>query len=257
MKKGPLVIYNKDNGITRALMETTAATYTIGTTVSYIPSAQISLSLAAGSIVNADISATAAIVQSKLALDNATTTTKGIASFSSTNFDVTSGAVSVKAGGVTLSNLATISDASVLANFAGSAASPAATTPETIVTRGLSNMFSSTGVITLTATGSPSDTFGITTVSASATNNALAQRDASGRLDATAFMLNSLEVLSYSSTTLKVKTPGGVEIISATGGAAASTPVTLTGQFTLGASSTLVASSAIIAGSATIATIAI
>jgi hypothetical protein len=247
---------NTINGINRALMGTSAATYTIGTTVSYIPSAQISLSLAAGSIVDADISATAAIVQSKLALDNATTTTKGIASFSSTNFDVTSGAVSVKAGGITLSNLATISDASVLANFAGSAAAPAATLPETIVTRGLSNMFSSTGVITLTATGSPSDTFGVTTVSASATNNALAQRDASGKIDATAFLLNSQEILSYSSTTLKVKTPGGVEIISATGGAAASTPVTLTGQFTLGASSTLVASSATTAGSATTATTA-
>lgn len=247
---------NTINGISRALMGTVATTHSIGDAISYIPSAQILLSLTAGSIVNADISASAAIVQSKLALDNATTTTKGIASFSSTNFDVTSGAVSIKAGGVTLSNLATISNASVLANFAGSAAAPVATQPETIVTRGLSNMFSSTGVITLTATGTPSDTFGITTVSASATNNALAQRDATGRLDATAFMLNSLEVLSYSSTTLKVKTPGGVEIISATGGAAASTPVTLTGQFTLGASSTLVASSATTAGSATTATTA-
>jgi len=247
---------NTINGITRARQGTTSATYTIGTTVSYVPSAQISLSLAAGSIVNADINASAAIVQSKLALDNATTSTKGIASFSSTNFDVTSGAASIKTNGVALTNLATISDASVLANFAGSAASPAATTPETIVTRGLSNMFSSTGVITLTATGTPTDTFGVTTVSAGATNNALAQRDASGRLDATAFLLNSQEILSYSSTTLKVKTPGGVEIISATGGAAASTPVTLTGQFTLGASSTLVASSATTAGSATTATTA-
>jgi hypothetical protein len=247
---------NTINGITRALMGTTAATYSIGATVSYIPSAQITLGLAAGSIVNADINASAAIVQSKLALDNATTSTKGIASFSSTNFDVTSGAVSIKTNGVALTNLVTISDASVLANFAGSAAAPAATTPETIVTRGLSNMFSSTGVVTLTATGTPSDTFGITTVSASATNNALAQRDSTGRIDTTAVLLNGSEVLSYSSTTLKIKTPGGVEIISATGGAAASTPVTLTGQFTLGPSSTLVASSATTAGSATSATTA-
>jgi hypothetical protein len=117
-------------------------------------------------------------------------------------------------------------------------------------------MFSSTGVVTLTATGSPTDTFGITTVSASATNNTLSLRDSSGRIDTTAVLLNGSEVLSYSSTTLKVKTPGGVEIISATGGAAASTPVTLTGQFTLGASSTLVASSATTAGSATTATTA-
>jgi hypothetical protein len=244
------------NGITRGLMSTTSTTHSIGSAVSFIPSAALTLSVAPLSLTNAEISATAAIDQSKLLLNDATTSTKGIASFSSTNFAVASGVVTVKANGIALSNLATISDASVLANFTGGAAVPAATAPETVVTRGLSNMFSSTGVVTLTATGSPTDTFGITTVSASATNNTLSLRDSSGRIDTTAVLLNGSEVLSYSSTTLKVKTPGGVEIISATGGAAASTPVTLTGQFTLGASSTLVASSATTAGSATTATTA-
>ena len=237
-------------------MSTTSTTHIIGAAVSFIPSAAVTLSVAALSLTDAEISATAAIAQSKLSLNDATTSTKGIASFSSTNFAVASGVVTVKANGIALSNLATISDASVLANFTGGAAVPAATAPETIVTRGLSNMFSSTGVVTLTATGAPTDTFGITTTSASATNNTLALRDGTGRVDTTAVLLNGSEVLSYSSTTLKVKTPGGVEIISATGGAAASTPVTLTGQFTLGASSTLVASSATTAGSATTATTA-
>jgi len=181
---------------------------------------------------------------------------KGIASFSATNFTAASGLISIKAGGITLSNIATISDASVLANFTGATAAPSATTADTVVTRGLSNMFSSTGVLTLTATGTPNDTFGITATSATATNSTLALRDSSGRLDAQAFLLNSLEVLSYSSTTLKLKTPGGVEVISATGGAAASTPVTLTGQFTLGPSSTLSATFATTAGTATTATTA-
>lgn len=40
-----------------------------------------------------------------IGVDNATTTTKGIASFSATNFDVSGGAVSIKAGGVANSNL--------------------------------------------------------------------------------------------------------------------------------------------------------
>lgn len=40
-----------------------------------------------------------------ISVDNATTTTKGIASFSATNFDVSGGAVSVKAGGIANSNL--------------------------------------------------------------------------------------------------------------------------------------------------------
>ena len=40
-----------------------------------------------------------------ISVDNATTTSKGIASFSATNFDVSGGAVSIKAGGVANSNL--------------------------------------------------------------------------------------------------------------------------------------------------------
>ncbi len=247
---------NTLNGIDRELMGTVAATHSPGTTVEYVPSATVSLSIAADSIVNAQINSAAAIDQSKLNLNDATTTTKGIASFNATNFAVAGGAVSIKSGGVTLSNIATIGDASVLANFTGATAAPSATAPETVVTRGLSNMFSSLGVVTLTATGTPNDTFGITATSASGTNNTLALRDSSGKLDAQAFLLNSAEVLSYSSTTLKLKTPGGVEVISATGGAAASTPVTLTGQFTLGASSTLSATFATSAGSATTATTA-
>jgi len=247
---------NTLNGIDRELMSTVAATHSPGATVEYVPSATVSLSIAADSIVNSQINSSAAIAQSKLSLNDASTTVKGIASFSATNFTAASGLISIKAGGITLSNIATISDASVLANFTGATAVPSATTADTVVTRGLSNMFSSTGVLTLTATGTPNDTFGITTTSATATNSTLALRDSSGRLDAQAFLLNSLEVLSYSSTTLKLKTPGGVEVISATGGAAASTPVTLTGQFTLGASSTLSATFATTAGTATTATTA-
>lgn len=40
-----------------------------------------------------------------ISVDNATTTTKGIASFSATNFDVAGGAVSIKAGGIANANL--------------------------------------------------------------------------------------------------------------------------------------------------------
>ena len=244
------------NGIDRELMTTVAATHTPGTTVSYISSAVIDLAIAANSIVNAQVNASAAIDQSKLNLLDATTSIKGIASFSSGNFAVASGAVSIKSGGVALSNIVSIGDASVLANFSGASATPSAVTPETVVTRGLSNMFSSLGVVTLTATGTPNDTFGITGITTSGTANALVKTDASGKIDAQAYLLNSQEVLSYSSTTLKLKTPGGVEVISASGGAAASTPVTLTGQFTLGPSSTLTASFATTAGSATTATTA-
>jgi hypothetical protein len=71
-----------------------------------------SLNINAGAIVNADISASAAIAQSKLSLSDATAAatsgaaTKGIASFSSASFDATSGFITVKALGISNAQLA-------------------------------------------------------------------------------------------------------------------------------------------------------
>ena len=76
----------------------------------------------AGSIVNADISASAAIAQSKLSLSDATAAatsgaaTKGIASFSSASFDATSGFITVKALGISNAQLAGSIANSKLAN---------------------------------------------------------------------------------------------------------------------------------------------
>jgi hypothetical protein len=67
----------------------------------------ITTAIASNVIVNADVSTTAAIVQSKLALDDATTTTKGIASFGAADFAVSAaGAVSIKPLGVSNAQLA-------------------------------------------------------------------------------------------------------------------------------------------------------
>ncbi len=68
--------------------------------------------IAAGVIDNANISATAAIAQSKLNLSDATAAatsgaaTKGIASFDSANFETTSGWVGIKTGGISNDELA-------------------------------------------------------------------------------------------------------------------------------------------------------
>ena len=81
-----------------------------------------SLNINAGAIVNADISATAAIAQSKLNLSDATAAatsgaaTKGIASFDSANFEITSGWVGIKDGGITNAELAGSIANSKLAN---------------------------------------------------------------------------------------------------------------------------------------------
>ena len=57
--------------------------------------------------------------------DNATATAKGIASFSSDNFSVSNGAVTIKDGGVALAEMANMATAKVLGNISGSAAAPA------------------------------------------------------------------------------------------------------------------------------------
>ena len=58
--------------------------------------------------------------------DNATTSAKGVASFSSDNFAVSSGAVTIKDGGVALAEMANITNNTVLGNVSGSSAAPAA-----------------------------------------------------------------------------------------------------------------------------------
>ena len=64
-------------------------------------------SIASGVIVDADVSATAAIAQTKLDLSDASTSAKGIASFDATDFSVASGAVSL--ADLTVSHMATSS----------------------------------------------------------------------------------------------------------------------------------------------------
>jgi len=95
---------------------------------------------------------------------NATTSTRGVASFSASNFDVNNGAVIIKSGGVTNDNLAgniadsklnTISTAGKVANSATTATSN--NTANAIVARGASGEFSS-GSITATGNLSASQT---------------------------------------------------------------------------------------------------
>lgn len=76
---------------------------------------EITASISSGVIVNADVNASAAIAQSKLAMNAATTRANatsitqadlGLASFDSANFEITDGWVGIKAGGVSNAELA-------------------------------------------------------------------------------------------------------------------------------------------------------
>ena len=86
---------------------------------------QIDVQLVPGIIVNTDVNAAAAIAQSKLAMNAATTRAnatgiaqadRGLASFDSANFDVTDGWVSLKGNGIPLIDLAQIATKTVLGN---------------------------------------------------------------------------------------------------------------------------------------------
>jgi hypothetical protein len=212
-------------------------------------------------IINSQVSTTAAIAQSKLAMNAATTRANatsitqadlGLASFNSSAFDITSGWVSLKDGGTSLGKIATISDARILGNFSGSAASPIELTATTVGTKSLEALFTTNGALTRTG----SETFAVVTISTSGGANSLVKTDGNGIIDVKGVKINSssANILDVTSTTVAINTPGTVSIIAASGTTEANTNVTLKGQFTLGASSTFVASSATNSTNATNAT---
>ena len=154
-------------------------------------------SFAAGSIVNADVSATAGIVQSKLNMNAASTRNNdtgisqsdlGLASFDAGDFTVTNGWVTLKAGGVDLADLPSIADLRVLGNISGSAATP---------------------------TEVP-----ITTISA---NDSLVMTKSTGEVRVSKLVVGAadtnviLQPKSGAATTIQMLTPGGATILEATG----------------------------------------
>ena len=239
---------NRFDGIVRALYTTSGAIHAASSVVISVPSAKLDLQIAPNIIVNADVNSTAGIVQSKLLMTLAGTSASaptgtaavkqaanGLASFDSSNFDVTDGWASLKAGGVALGDIASIADARILGNFSGAAASPIELTASTVGNKTLEALFTSNGALTRTG----SETFAVVGITTSGGNDALVKTSGTGTINVKGLQLNGSNALTLSSTTINLTTPGGVNIISATGSAASATPVTLTGQFSLGTSSTL------------------
>ena len=167
-----------------------------------------------GVIDNANINASAAIAQSKLAMTAASTRVnatgitqadRGLASFNDAEFTITpagSGWVQLKDNGVALTKLPQIGSDRVLGNSTSSAANVAEVTFSTVVSEGLAvkkNQFSGgTGYLRRTNSGAGNWTddahYGIVDHATAATGNTLVFRDTNGDFAARNLNLEQLQI---------------------------------------------------------------
>lgn len=141
---------NRFDNVTRARIESVATTHAALAEVKSLDAAFINLQIVADTIVNADVNTNAAIAQSKLNLNAATTRAdatsitqadRGLASFDSANFEITNGWVGIKAGGVSLSEIQNITAGTILGNLTSGAAAPTEVTTGNLVINGVNSLF--------------------------------------------------------------------------------------------------------------------
>ena len=175
-----------------------------------------------GVIFNAEVNASAAIAQSKLAMNAATTRAnatgitqadRGLASFSSSDFDVTNGWVNLKANSVVLGDLQQIATKTVIGNAGLTTANAAEVAFTTVVNDGgaiKKSQYSATGFLRRTNSGSSSSDADYGVVEAAAGTAAAPEagkliiRDGSGDFGARVADLSQLKIdnnLSIDSTT--------------------------------------------------------
>tara|TARA_R110000850_G_scaffold15328_15_gene48171 strand:- start:17743 stop:24807 length:7065 start_codon:yes stop_codon:yes gene_type:complete len=174
--------------------------------------ADVDLVLTADSIINSEINASAGILQSKLALNAATTRANatsitqadlGVASFNSDTFTATDGWIEITDAGIALPKLATIVNNRILGNISGGTVQPYAVTA---------------------TTGSGPDSVLVT------------QSDGSIRVDSLKLGGNDgYQILSLSGTQLNMRTPAQGTIFTAIG--ATDPTVNMPGSIDIGATS--------------------
>jgi hypothetical protein len=183
------------------------------------------------SIVNANVSSSAAIAQSKLNLSDSTAAgtsgaaTKGIASFNSANFDATSGYISIKDAGVTLAKMANLGTGNVIGRATSGSGVPESIAFSTVVQSGgalYNSQFTSNGALVRTA----ADTYSIVGYSSTNTASYLVQRDSNGDFAARNVGITQLNIggnktLSNSGSSpnqnIILTTPQGSDFLTATG----------------------------------------
>jgi hypothetical protein len=192
-------------------------------------------------IVNADVSSSAAIVQSKLSMTaastraNATDITqadRGLASFDSNNFTATNGWINIKDNSITKAQIVNISDNSVLGRFdAGSSGSVQEISAGTIVTKGdgiKNESFNTENSVTTDTSAvvmmvkydsnsTPNNTYGVIGVTTSGAASKLVKTGTSGEIDVQQLKIDNKKVIDINSTEVALTTPGGFDFLTATG----------------------------------------
>jgi hypothetical protein len=170
-------------------------------------------------IVNGDVSPTAGIIQSKLAMQSATTRANatgiaqsdlGLSAFDADDFTVTDGWVTLKASAVDFADLPDIAQNTVFARSATGSGDASAISFADIVNTGGS--FTTTGVA-----------------------DRIVKTGLDGSIDGQKFKLDNYDILDQTNLTMTMKTPGGATVFDTVGTVPSNTTTTYAGSIKIGA----------------------
>ena len=215
-------------------------------------------------IVNDMVSATAAIAQSKLNMNAATTrpsasginqSNLGLASFDDAIFSATSGWITIKSGSIVLSKLANIGTGSVLGNFTGGSTYPREIAVGDVVTQGdgIKNAsFSSSGLMYVTYNGisTSGNSYSVVGVSTDSTIafNSFIKTGAAGEVNVGQLKVDGYKTIDTSGTTVQFFTPGGYNFMSSIGSTVANTTTTVNGTLDVSSANSSVKTTALTTG---------
>jgi hypothetical protein len=216
----------------------------------------LNLQIVAGSIINADVNSAAAIQQSKLAMNAATTRVNatgisqsdlGLASFDSSTFTITNGWVQIDSGDLAISKIENIATDTVIGRSAAGTGAPSAIAFSTVINEGggLEDGDFATELsaaldpgLALIKTGATS--YAHSNVSTTAEVNSIVKSDAAGAVDVASLKVDgSLLIDSNTGTNTSLfYTRGSINFLQAVGNTTANTTLTFTGRnFNFGGSS--------------------
>ena len=206
----------------------------------------LDMQIKSNTIIGSDIAASAAIAQSKLAMQSAGTSINpininqsdlGLAAFDSNIFATTNGWVTIDNGSLPLRSIQRIQDGHVLGNVSGdSSDNDVDEIPfETIISAG-GGLVDTDFITEVLAADDPGEvlvktgigTYGVSNVTTSGEVNSIVKTNASGDVQITGGLIlggdSSYEVLALDALTLVAKTPAQGEIFRSVGGSGGASP---------------------------------